>query len=437
MPPMPRRDGPLRLCLFGAAPDTHNLGVSALFLSTMAAILARAPDAEVSVFDHGRGVRRDQVTIAGATHAYTRIGANHSRRYYRRDSLLNMRLSAALGGIGNPGVRAIAEADAVLDISGGDSFADLYGRKRFEAITQPKLLTLKLGAPLVLLPQTYGPFDAPDTRAVAEDIVRRARMAWARDRRSFENLRDLLGDAFDPARHACGVDVAFALPTAEPSGVPAWLLAWQRARADVPLVGVNVSGLILNQGERATARFGFKEPYRDLVMGLLRKVLAESDARVVLVPHVLARPGHPESDPQACAEIARALDAPDRVAVLEAGYNAMEMKWVIARTSFFVGTRMHATIAGLSSGVPTAAVAYSRKTQGVFESCGQGSWVADPRAFSAAACVDRIWQAWEAREAIRTSLETALPPVRQQAQAQQDRIFALLDANGTDDARAA
>lgn len=423
---MTRRNGPLDLCLFGAAPDTHNLGVSALLLSTMAAVFRRAPDARLTVFDHGRGVRPGRVVLAGTTYTYTRIGANHSRRYYRRDSLLNMRLSAALGGAGNPGVEAIAKADAVFDISGGDSFADLYGRKRFEAIVTPKLLTLRLGKPLVLLPQTYGPFDAPVTYAVARDIVSQAHMAWARDQRSFANLRALVGEAFQPDLHLCGVDVAFLLPAVRPQQVPAWLLHWQRDREKVPLVGVNVSGLILNQGEQARAQFGFQEPYHDLVIGLLRRFLRETDARLLLVPHVLAKHGHPESDPQACAAIARALDAPERVAVLDADYDPMEMKWVIARTNFFVGTRMHAAIAGLSSGVPTSAVAYSRKTLGVFETCGQGAWVADPRSLSANACVDQIWQAWESREAVRSALESVLPQVRQVAQTQQDRIFALL-----------
>ena len=48
-------------------------------------------------------------------------------------------------------------------------------------------------------------------RAAAEAAhIRQAAMCWARDARSFETLKELLGDYFDPQRHRCGVDVAFA-----------------------------------------------------------------------------------------------------------------------------------------------------------------------------------------------------------------------------------
>ncbi len=109
----------------------------------------------------------------------------------RSDSLFNMRISAKLGGLANPGVKAIAEADAVLDISGGDSFADIYGIKRFKGITQPKQLSIDLGTPLILLPQTYGPFDQAKTRREASAVVKKTSMAWARDERSFESLKEL------------------------------------------------------------------------------------------------------------------------------------------------------------------------------------------------------------------------------------------------------
>lgn len=51
-------------------------------------------------------------------------------------------------------------------------------------------------------------------------------MAWARDERSFDVLKDLLGDAFDPLRHRSGVDVAFGLPADSRRRMP-----WARRRS--------------------------------------------------------------------------------------------------------------------------------------------------------------------------------------------------------------
>lgn len=418
---------PLRLCVFGASPSVSNLGVAALMLSTMAAVARRDPAAEVTVFDHGRGERPGSLTLEGRAMPFRRLGANPSRRIHRRDSVTNMRLSARLGGAGNPGVRAIAEADAVLDISGGDSFTDLYGDARFHAMANFKRLVLSLGTPLVLLPQTYGPYEQPWARARAAGIARGAAVALARDARSFEALRALLGDVFDPGRHVSGVDVAFALPRRRPAELPAPLLAWLAPDRARPVIGFNVSGLIYNQGREGSRQFGFRDDYREIVFRILRQVLDDSDANVVLVPHVLAGTGDLESDPEASRAVAALLEAGDRVQVLPIGLDAMETKWVISGLDFFCGTRMHSTVAGLSSGVPTAAIAYSKKTLGVFETCGQGDRVTDPRHVAGEDCVADVLRAWRERQAISASLAQYVPGVIDRAHGQFDTVFAHVD----------
>lgn len=95
-----------------------------------------------------------------------------------------------------------------------------------------------------------------------------------------------------------------------------------------------------------------------------------------------------------------------------------EVKGLIGKCDWFCGTRMHSTIAALSQGVPTAAVAYSIKTQGVFETCGQGDHVADPRHSSTEDVVAHLLASFDGREAARASLAEHLPDVRQIAQEQ-------------------
>jgi colanic acid/amylovoran biosynthesis protein len=89
---------------------------------------------------------------------------------------------------------------------------------------------------------------------------------------------------------------------------------------------------------------------------------------------------------------------------------------------------MHATIAALSSGVPSAAVAYSNKTAGVFETCRQGDHVADPREFGTSEMLERLWWSWERRAEARRVLHAALPEVLFKADAQMDKIAAIICA---------
>ena len=477
----------LRICFAGASPDTGNLGVSALCYSVIGSAFRCNPDVDMTVFDEGHGLREDVHRCDGVSSRYWLCGATGTRRIWQRRSTWNIRMSSWLGGLGNPAARRLLDADAVLDITGGDSFTDLYGMQRFRRGSAFKRFVLTLGKPLILLPQTYGPYRDSRSRAIAADICRRATMAWARDARSFEILKELLGSQYDPARHHDGVDVAFALESREPANplpdpIKGWLAgrtilnhsnkrllenhsvrspdygrgglgtetssqsslsraaelkekvdtvaASSRSRSSKRLlIGFNVSGLIWHDPVSMRQRYGFKADYREVVLGFLRRVLRDTDACVMLVPHVLAPPGHYESDPAANVAVIAALRedsdrrvtraAAERLAAVPPIYiHPSEMKWLIAHCDWFCGTRMHACIAGLSSGVPTAAIAYSVKTQGVFETCGQGDFVADPRTESTEDAAAKLWQAYQRRESIRVEIAQHVEINRQQAREQ-------------------
>lgn len=362
------------LALFGGPTDTGNLGVSALGESTLASIAERRPEAQMLVFDNGRGRRLGSM----GKWSYARDGAWISRRLHRDESLWSMATSARLGVPPNRNVAALRRAQGVLDVSGGDSFTDLYGSKRWQLVTLPKKITLQLGRPLILLPQTYGPYSNLARRRTAADIVARARSAWSRDRDGLEAMKELLGARFDAARHREGVDVAFALPARKPA-LPDEVLSWVRppAGGSAVTVGLNVSGLLMNDPSRASAQFGLTVNYPRLMHEVARRLLANAADRLLLVPHV--RGGSDESDDRACARLAADLDEPSRVRILPSGLDASETKWCIQGLDWLCGTRMHATIAALSSGVPAAAVAYSSKTQGVFETASMGHAVVDAR----------------------------------------------------------
>lgn len=414
------------ICLVGMAPDTGNLGVSALCGSVLHGISTRVGNADLAVWDHRSGTGPLSWRIGERDIQAVRYGAYHTKRLYRPECLWNIQTCARLGGLWNAAARKVLASNAILDISGGDSFTDMYGPWRFRAVTQPKLIAIEQGKPLILLPQTYGPFQEAPNREIARKIVCAAAMAWARDGRSFEVLKDLLGDAFDPARHRVGVDVAFGLPATRPSSENiAGALDWLE-RGQTPLAGLNVSGLLLNRPREAAEQYGLKADYCQVLLTFVRRLMKESDARVLLVPHVVSPPGHHESDIEACETIAAELGNAysDRVAVAPVVHDPCEVKWIIARCDWFCGTRMHSTIAALSSGVPTAAISYSPKTLGVFETCAQGEHVVDPQQQGTGEAVDHLWRSWLGRESARGSLGFALPKVLRQAESQLDEIVA-------------
>jgi polysaccharide pyruvyl transferase WcaK-like protein len=308
----------------------------------------------------------------------------------------------------------------VLDVSGGDSFSDIYGSKRFMAVTRPKLIAAYRRVPLILLPQTYGPFRSERARRIARDAVLAARMAWARDPRSFRALQELVGEGFDPSRHHEGVDMAFSLEAVAPgSKLTDRMRDWLEDSRNQPTVGLNVSGLIALD-QHSHRRFGLRADYTDALVRFAREIMNRHEIRLLLIPHVMTSPGTPESDAEACLRIADELGADfrSRVATTPTDLTECEVKWVISKLDWFCGTRMHSTIAGLSSGVPTAAVAYSDKTLGVFESCGVADQVIDPRKLNTEQVVERLIDSFDSRAEKRRLLSTSIPNVKSRAEKQ-------------------
>ena len=102
----------------------------------------------------------------------------------------------------------MAACDLVVDIGEGDSFTTIYGFKRFFFYWLSKNRVCNAGAPLVLAPQTIGPFDGRLSRWMASRVMHRCEKVFARDDLSRDCLHDLgLADVASDS-----TDVAFALP---------------------------------------------------------------------------------------------------------------------------------------------------------------------------------------------------------------------------------
>jgi len=420
---------PLILCLFGAPLDTGNRGVEALGRSVLSGVARSAPGSSVTIFDNGWGVR-----AVPAEHGDVRAelcGVRQSRRYYRRESWWNVRTSQHFGGLRSPVAERLRAADAVMDISGGDSFSDIYGPTRLRAILEPKLAALRARRPLVLLPQTYGPFSERGSRQLAQRVVQRASLAFSRDQDSHEALLELLADQVDESRHRAGVDVAFALDPCEASHRLGTSLrqVLDDSPRQRPLVGINVSGLLW---DRTRSNFGLFMDYRATMQRLVERILA-AGPDVVLVPHVIDVSEGRESDLRAAVAVRESCPEGEqgRVYLAPDDLNAAEAKWLISCCDWFCGTRMHSTIAALSSGVPTAAIAYSMKTRGVFATCGVSDEVVDARFIGAEEAVETLVDCFARREAVRSQLKNRVPGVVARATKQLAEIVAWVAASRT------
>ncbi|CAN7364298.1 polysaccharide pyruvyl transferase family protein [Duganella sp. LjRoot269] len=343
--------------------SSDNLGVGALSQSQLAICTEAAAQAGVALRFVVFGTRGG--SSYGLDDARLKIGNTIALRelVYRRSTFPS----------------ELNECDLVLDIGEGDSFADIYGFKRFLTFILTKVIVLAKRKPLILSPQTIGPFDSWYARLMATQVMKRCQKVFARDTLSFNYLRQVgLRDNVAEV-----VDVAFRLPYQAPA----------KADDGKVRIGINVSGLLFSGGYTGGNQFGLTLDYAALTRTLLTEWSKNPAHEIWLIPHVISDDLPRDDDRIASAQLKQEFPS---LKLAPEFASPSEAKSFIAGMDFVTGARMHACIAAFSSGVPVVPIAYSRKFNGLFSMLGY-SWVADAKAMNNADAAAIILRGFEQR----------------------------------------
>jgi len=240
------------------------------------------------------------------------------------------------------------KSDLIVDFTGGDSFSDIYGNKRFRLATLVKYFAIKSKTPFLLGPQTYGPYKSKFNRKFAGYIIKKAKWVFARDLTSVQLAKEISGRDVDVS-----VDVAFSLPYKKA----------ELEKTDKTRIGINVSGFLW-EGGYANINNPIKVEYQKYCSQLLEYLNASGNYLVYLIPHVgTTSTEGAENDLAACLELNKKYT---ETVVVNDIKTPMDAKSIISAMDLFIGARMHATIAALSTGVATIPFSYSRKFEGLF-----------------------------------------------------------------------
>lgn len=233
------------------------------------------------------------------------------------------------------------KCDLILDITGGDSFSDIYGVKNFIVLMLQKIYCLFANRRIVFSPQTIGPFKHKANQILASYYLNRTIGVFTRDKISLDYAKTVLN--IKSPLHLSS-DVAFHM---------------QYSLVEkINKVGINVSGLLFSKSFSILPNFS----YEQLINNLLIK-LNSLNYEIVLVPHVIGNEDSSDNDYTISVQLKEKYDF---LEIAPKFINPIEAKNYISSLSFFIGSRMHATIASVSTGVPTVPLAYSRKFEGVF-----------------------------------------------------------------------
>ncbi|WP_375201429.1 polysaccharide pyruvyl transferase family protein [Hyphococcus sp.] len=293
----------------------------------------------------------------------------------------------------------MAQARLVVDLS-GDMLTEDYGPHVAYSHFIPFLRALALKKPYVICAQSIGPFKL--TLPLARFVLNRAAAITVRDEISFDYLQEISVNSDLVTRTA---DLAFLLPPADAARAAA---LDPRAQDDRPVIGVSVSRIVADRYDR---RAGTKGAFVDMAADAFGALASETGARLLFVPHVTG-PSPSKDDRNISRDVAAKLPEGIVADVIGDDLRPEELKALIARTDLFVGARMHANIAALSSGVPVVAIAYSHKTPGIMRACGVEAYVADIDALAPSSFEEMLARAWKERGQIGETLRASIPSQR-------------------------
>lgn len=242
------------------------------------------------------------------------------------------------------------DADYIFDIGQGDSFADIYGKRRFDWIFAQYKLGKKYNKPYCILPQTIGPFNDKKIEKQAIKGIEWAKCVMVRDKQSFDYVKEMLPnkDVYE------FIDVAFFMPYVKKVFDSSFIH-----------VGLNISALLWHGGYTRDNQFGLKCDYQKLIKDIIKYFLDLNNVKLHLIPHVVSGERSVENDYAISYDLYEEFNHPNLILV-PLFLDPVIAKGYIAGMNFFMGARMHSTIAAFSSGVPVVPMAYSRKFNGLF-----------------------------------------------------------------------
>ena len=254
----------------------------------------------------------------------------------------------------NKFLRVFYETDLIIDIS-GDAIGDYYHLLNMLSIGWRQLLILLFKKPLVLFPQSMGPFTNFASKLIAKMVLNYSKIILVREKISLNYIKQFINR---PKSIFFCLDTAFFLK--KNTEETTYNKFYER---DFPIIGIAASQLISS------------EKYIKTLSNFSNHLINIYNYNIVLIPHVIDTIKNVNDDRIVLKKIYQNLDNREKCLLIERDLDAPVLKNLIGKCDIFIGSRMHSNIASISSNVPTIAISYSHKYSAIMDLFDQGEYV--------------------------------------------------------------
>ncbi len=247
--------------------------------------------------------------------------------------------------------RAVKQVALETADYGGDGFSDIYGDEDFLGRMNQTFLLWRANIPLIMLPQTIGPFHKKENYELAVKIMKYAQQIYVRDNKFSDEFKKL------------GIEYTLSKDISSYMNPEPWDI-----EIKPKAIGLNVSGLAYcNTFNGLEGQF---DNYPLLVESIINHFLNKG-CSVYLIPHSYNYHTPDDNDDMvACRQAYARLKNKNNVVLIDKDMTAPQVKYIISQMTFFIGARMHANFAAIYTGVPVFGTAYSYKFEGAFNANG-------------------------------------------------------------------
>lgn len=400
----------------------RNRGVQALVIPTIEQLRQRYPNLDIQVLTDTPDYDRtwlDSYNIKTANNQRVRMFRISQSRFQK----YRLPLSRFYQPFIHPTYKAVQEnieGASVMIVSGGDIFGSDYGYASIASHLLQLELALDAGIPVVFLAHSIGPFKTERESEYWMRVAQRSTIITVREQLSYDYVRSL-GVAEDLLYLTA--DPAFLLT---PSPDAKNLLASLGVTQDKPVIAIAPSQSITKY-----AGLEAHKKHLSTWQQVIKLIINELDAQVLIIPHVQYE-GNDKDDRIIANNLLRSVNFDPRVHLAGLEASASEFKGLISQCDMVVAERMHAAIAGLSSGICTVAVGYSVKAEGIMtdllgsELVENGLLIPIQEFLEADVACSKILQTWANRHEVNARLKKELSKIKHKSVTNFDLIAKII-----------
>jgi colanic acid/amylovoran biosynthesis protein len=398
-----------------AVSGCRSRGVEALLVSTLDGFSSVVSDASFTIVS--TDPQYDQMVLGDRATALDDCAALFFGRRRLAARAMLSRVYPALFPAYHRLRKALDGADLVV-ATGGDMFSSDYGSRSMMRHLRVLGLAQQLGRRTAFLAQSIGPFRTKTELEAWRAVARKAGLVTVRERRSYDYVTSTAG--IPREKVVLVADPAFTLQPARPERVAALRRSFGLDE------GVSTVALAPSQG--ITTYSGADTLQHDAAWErVIHHVIDRLGAQVLLVPHVHDNRPH-NDDRMIVSRLLERCGFNPRIRAALGELRAADFKGLIGSCDMVVGERMHACVAGLSSGVCTMAVGYSVKAEGMIgevlgPDLGRYALVPVEEFIAGRESIQAIDTLWHRRDECAAILRSKLPELMRMAASSFQRIL--------------